>query len=579
MNKFILHIILFVFTSSFLQAQISVDNENEDFLNNISEKVNLFTDRDLYLSGENVWFTAFVLINDSFNENDLSKIIYLELVDGKKKTIFQGKYKINKGITTGSFQIPEETISGSYFIRSYTLYQRNFSPENIQTKQITIVNPEFPWPQENQPGITLTNDTSEMKVSNQDGLENIKIHIKADKAVYEKRDPIVVKMNMPGSSEDEVGRLCVSVVRRGTLQQPNEISTSTLGENNFGQNKLHKVFWIPETRGVSISGIISDRNTAKPLSGLKVYLSVLGENSQLHIARTKENGAFVFSLGFIAGINELFLGVDPLDHSNVHISVNNNFSSDFSLLPYVPILIDTGYKSLLEEMLVNYQTQQIFSPQMVETSDAPEKRYEVFSHPEVSIRLADFIDLPDLESVFYELIPTVKVKEKEGEKKISVFDPHTDITFPNKLLLLDHVPVFDNDAVLGIPPFRIDNIEVVNSTYYLGDNTFRNVVMINSKSHDFAGYNFPAGSIFVDYQTLSPKKEFGAPVYENLLDKNSRIPDFRTLLYWNPELMVSIENKTLHFYASDNAGVYDIFVRGFTKNGKPCFGQGSFKIH
>ncbi|MCD4663641.1 MAG: hypothetical protein K8R68_00120 [Bacteroidales bacterium] len=63
------------------------------------------------------------------------------------------------------------------------------------------------------------------------------------------------------------------------------------------------------------------------------------------------------------------------------------------------------------------------------------------------------------------------------------------------------------------------------------------------------------------------------------MEKNNRIPDFRTLLYWNPELLISQGDNTLNFYTSDNTGDYDIIVRGVTKNGKICFGKGSISIH
>jgi len=578
MNKLILHILLFVFATGFLHAQVPLDSENEVFLNKLNEEVNLFTDRDLYLSGEEIWFSTFVLINNSFEKTDLSKILYLELVDGKKKVIFKGKFEIDKGLASGSFHIPGECLSGNYFIRVYTLYHRSFSAEYYCAKLITVINPEFPLPKEVQDNDTSTINKVDLESHVQFPAEEIKVVVKTDKAVYGKRDPLELKIEMPDIGVGELAGLCVSVVRQGTFQRPEEFNSSSLNQEKNKHENLQQIFWIPETRGLSISGTVLEKNTQKTLANLNVYLSVLGENPQLHIAQTKDNGVFVFSLGYISGSNELYLGVDPKDHNNIQITINNNYSTEFGQLNINPVSIDTTYKTLLEEMLVNYQTQLVFSRHQEENSILTEKALKVFSNPEVSIRLDDYIDLPNLQAIFYELVPTVKVREQEGIRLIRVFDPKTEIIFPNQLLLLDHVPVFDCDAVLGLSPFRIESIEVVNSTYYLGDNTFRNVVMINSKAHDFAGYDFPEGSFFVDYQTLSSGQEFASPVYKNRSDKNSRIPDFRTLLYWSPEIKISKADTTLHFYTSDNSGVYDVFVRGFTKNGKPCFGQGSIII-
>ena len=86
--------------------------------------------------------------------------------------------------------------------------------------------------------------------------------------------------------------------------------------------------------------------------------------------------------------------------------------------------------------------------------------------------------------------------------------------------------------------------------------------MVNSKGRDFARYEFPKESIFIDYQALSPENTFEAPTYENLTEKETRIPDFRTLLYWNPNLVIAKEDTSLNFYTSDNTGDYEIINKG-----------------
>jgi len=578
MNKIILNTILYIFLAGTIQAQIPLDGENEFFVENIYENVNLFTDRDLYLSGEDIWFTSFVMINNYFGENNLSKILYVELIDGKKKLIYSGKFEIRKGQSAGSIQIPFGTLTGNYFIRAYTLYNRNFSTDCYYTRLITIINPELPLPQEVQNDSAAFMGKMDLVSQVQLSAELKNIMVETDKAVYEKRDPLELKIKIPDSDIDEMAGLCVSVVRKGTFRGFEKFNDSIVASDNIRNEDSDPAFWIPETRGVSISGTVLEGSSQKPLPGLNVYLSVLGETPQLLISQTKDNGAFIFSLGSTSGINEIFLGVDPADCGDVRISVNNNFSNNFSHLDVVPISIDTNYKNLLEEMFVNHQTQLLFSSEKIKLSNAPGKAFKVFNNPDISIRLADYIDLPNIEAVFHELVPTVKVRDKNGQITINVFDPKTEIIFPNQLFLLDHVPVFDYNAAFDIPPFRIDNIEVVNGTYYLGDNVFRNVVMLNSKAQDFAGYNFPEGSIFVDYQCLSKEKKFISPLYKYQSAKNSRIPDFRTLLYWDPQINISATDTTLRFYTSDNSGVYNIFVRGFTKNGNPCFGKGSIRI-
>jgi len=138
--------------------------------------------------------------------------------------------------------------------------------------------------------------------------------------------------------------------------------------------------------------------------------------------------------------------------------------------------------------------------------------------------------------------------------------------------------VFDVEAVLSIPPIKIEKIDVINKTHYLGDNILRSIIMMNTKAGDFAGYPFSDGSNFFEFQTLTPHRKFQRPNYETTLEKNRRIADFSTTLFWQPALSISQGDTTLRFYTSDNVGVYDVFIRGVNESGEQCFGKGSITI-
>ncbi len=103
------------------------------------ENINLFTDRDLYLSGESIWFSA--SINLDYNQEALSKIIYIEIFNTDHKSIVRRKYKIEKGIANGVFDIPSEFLSGVYYLRAYTNYNKNFPVEMYFISAIQVVNP------------------------------------------------------------------------------------------------------------------------------------------------------------------------------------------------------------------------------------------------------------------------------------------------------------------------------------------------------------------------------------------------------------------------------------------------------
>lgn len=138
MNKKIL--IVFVFGIHFiLNGQTNNISESLPF-----ENINLLTDRDLYLSGETIWFNAEVRLNT--NQEPLSKIIYIELFNANQRSIISKKYRITDGQTIGSIDIPSEFISDVYFLRAYTHYNKNFSADYYFMSAIQVINPRVGLP-------------------------------------------------------------------------------------------------------------------------------------------------------------------------------------------------------------------------------------------------------------------------------------------------------------------------------------------------------------------------------------------------------------------------------------------------
>ena len=62
---------------------------------------------------------------------------------------------------------------------------------------------------------------------------------------------------------------------------------------------------------------------------------------------------------------------------------------------------------------------------------------------------------------------------------------------------------------------------------------------------------------------------FLSPDYSTSGLKNSRIPDFRNTLYWNPSIQPDKNGKyIIEFWSSDFASDYTIKIEGVTGDGK-----------
>nr|MBX2828800.1 hypothetical protein [Flavobacteriaceae bacterium] len=108
---------------------------------------------------------------------------------------------------------------------------------------------------------------------------------------------------------------------------------------------------------------------------------------------------------------------------------------------------------------------------------------------------------------------------------------------------------------------------IVRDKYYLGADVFQGVITVETLTGDFYESLNEGYVSKVNLFTAQPKKSYFQQQYET--SKAQRIPDFRSQLLWEPDAKI-IEGESLwEFYTSDNAGIYEISLEGFTQSGKP----------
>lgn len=70
------------------------------------------------------------------------------------------------------------------------------------------------------------------------------------------------------------------------------------------------------------------------------------------------------------------------------------------------------------------------------------------------------------------------------------------------------------------------------------------------------------------YKGVAPEFAFNSPDYSQAETKKSRLPDFRNVLYWNPELTFDTQNSCeIKFFTSDGNDDYKIVVEGNKQSG------------
>ena len=138
-----------IFTSIFLIPQF-VGAQGKDSLlkkftsyrkNAYQEKLYAHIDRAHYLTGETLWFKIYCVDGSFHRPSDLSKVVYVEIIDKMNRPLLQTKISISRGAGDGSILIPASLTSGNYRFRAYTQWMKNFSADFYFEKMITIINP------------------------------------------------------------------------------------------------------------------------------------------------------------------------------------------------------------------------------------------------------------------------------------------------------------------------------------------------------------------------------------------------------------------------------------------------------
>ena len=103
-----------------------------------SEKVYLHIDNTGYFEGETIWFKAYVIRTDTEDRTDLSRILYVELLDPTGEVVERRKLPIAGGMASGDIRLDSLMLTGYYELRAYTRYLTNWGTHACFSRVIPI---------------------------------------------------------------------------------------------------------------------------------------------------------------------------------------------------------------------------------------------------------------------------------------------------------------------------------------------------------------------------------------------------------------------------------------------------------
>jgi hypothetical protein len=104
------------------------------------EKVYLHTDRDYYSTGEDIWFKAYVVDAQTNMPLGNTNNLHVDLISPDAKVMATQTVFLNGGLGKGDFTLADSIPAGTYRLRAYTNWMRNFGDNFVFEKTITVSN-------------------------------------------------------------------------------------------------------------------------------------------------------------------------------------------------------------------------------------------------------------------------------------------------------------------------------------------------------------------------------------------------------------------------------------------------------
>ncbi len=550
------------------------------------ERVYVHTDRDIYIAGENVFFKLYLIDDSTHRLSGINSIAYLILRSRTSSAIAKIRFRVTAGTAYGTVLLPDTLSSGPYQIVAFTNWMRNEGEESFFSKEIFIAN-RFDKNLTALDSISGTTGTRDA-IASETVPEDNSPQVIPDKTEYERREKINIILKYPENASGAPADISVSVYEEvpGAGRRSTFHDFLSAKPDNFvsrGASAGDKWNSLPESKGEILQGRVIDRDTRAGVANSCVFLSVRDSVVNLKYDYTDADGMFMFLLSDYYEGKDLYFSIkDNQGDKKLKIETVDKFelSSNFKPGKYEadPFLKDYILKS---QDIVSIQKayQAVYASEIKRQLKPGNTCPRIYYKPSYSISPGDFVPLNDFVEISREILPSqIRIRKHNDGYIAEMADEKKNIFMEEEpLIFLDGVLINDINKIIHLGSDKVKRVEMVCTRYNYGEMVFPGILAVFSKNGEIENIQLPPGSLRIKPDAYQPYSGFAAPVYS----KGSSVshPDFRQLLYWNPDLKISQDkNQIPEFYASDHSGIYIIEVEGLSSDGVPVSATAKIRV-
>jgi hypothetical protein len=322
-----------------------------------------------------------------------------------------------------------------------------------------------------------------------------------------------------------------------------------------------------------ISGRLISKGTGAPAAGEYLFLSMPGKKAVFQYSITGNNGHFDFAVPVTEAEQDIIIQPEKAGN-NYSVEIFSNFAPQPAVVNDSLKKTDSAVPFYINRLGINYQVNRIYG-----ITDSKFDKKEVarlqearrfYGKPDIGLIMDDYIKLPVMDEVFYELLPGVSMKTRKSKTEISLIGSNEYLTYSKPpALFIDGVVISDAGIIAGLDPEVVEEIDVIKERYIVGDYIFYGLVNVITRSGDFSNATLPDYATRLRYRVFDPLLSFSSPDYSVAQNTPDKLPDFRNTLYWNPSLKSAPDGKvSVEFWSSDLPGDYEVTIQGFSGDGK-----------
>jgi hypothetical protein len=326
--------------------------------------------------------------------------------------------------------------------------------------------------------------------------------------------------------------------------------------------------YAPEFDGHIITCQVKHNTGTEAQNNIEAFLSIPGVQLQFYNTKTNKEGKIYFDVRDYYGQNEIIVQTDAPD-SNYRLDVLNPFSEKYSDQQLPAFVLPAASQYALNEQSIGMQVHNTYDPGKLSRFAIPAiDTFPFYGKPYKVYKLDDYVRFTTMEEVLREYVPEVAVRRWDGQLHLKVFDFDVRDFYPtDPLILLDGVKV-DNRILLNYDPLKVNKLEVITNKFIKGEFLYQGIVNFTTYHGDMQDLKLDSRAVILDYEGLQLKREFYSPAYKTEQQALSRMPDFRNLLFWSPDVKTDSSGQaTVEFYTSDMKGKYVAVLQGMDEAG------------